>query len=161
MSADILSDLRERTEGSVSYMSSYITSPGRSRNMSAIRRADTKPEVALRSALHRAGYRYRKDQRLDLGVARTRPDIVFTRARVAVFVDGCFWHACPQHGKPPTQNTGYWGPKLARNVERDRRNDEALTEAGWTVVRVWEHEPLTEAVAAVANALRAGGSTVG
>ena len=161
MSDDIPSDLRERAEESVPGVSSYVTSPGRSRNMAAIRRTDTKPEVALRSALHRAGYRYRKDLRLDLGVVKARPDIVFTRARVAVFVDGCFWHACPEHSKPPSQNTGYWGPKLARNVERDRRYDEALTEAGWTVVRVWEHEPLTDAVAAVADALRAGRPSVG
>ncbi|WP_278256735.1 hypothetical protein [Nocardioides convexus] len=75
------------------------------------RRVDTKPEVAIRSALHRAGLRFRKDYRLDLGGARLRPDIAFTRAKVAVFVDGCFWHACPVHGTQPRSNADYWTPK--------------------------------------------------
>lgn len=120
---------------------------GRSRNMKANRRANTKPEVALRRELHRLGYRYRKDHRLDLdeGV-RVRPDIVFTRAKIAVFVDGCFWHVCPLHGREPTRNEWYWTPKLRRNVERDRLADNALNQAGWRVVRIWEHEPLEEAV---------------
>ena len=80
--------------------------------MRAIRRAGTKPEIALRSALHRLGYRYRKDHRLDLadGV-RVRPDIVFTARKVAVFVDGCFWHACPAHGREPAVNEWYWAPE--------------------------------------------------
>jgi len=121
--------------------------------MAAIKRADTKPELALRSALHARGRRYRKDLRLDLGAVKPRPDIVFTRARVAVFVDGCFWHCCPEHSKPPSQNTGYWVPKLARNVERDRLYDSALTDAGWTVVRIWEHTALDEAVNAVEAAI--------
>lgn len=107
--------------------------------MAAIRRVDTKPELALRSALHARGLRYRKDLRLDLSV-RVRPDIVFTRARVAVFVDGCFWHACPDHATRPASNAGFWTTKLARNVQRDREQDAALTDAGWTVVRAWEHE---------------------
>ncbi len=126
------------------------SSPGRSANMKANRRVDTKPELALRRALHSLGYRYRKDLRLDLpdGV-RVRPDIVFTARRVAVFVDGCFWHCCPQHGTQPASNTWYWEPKLRRNVERDRAADTALDAAGWTVVRLWEHEALDEAVAAV------------
>lgn len=82
-----------------------------------------------------------------------RPDVVFTRRKVAVFVDGCFWHACPIHGREPTYNTGYWSPKLARNVERDRKNDAALAAEGWSVVRLWEHVPLADAVAAVEAAL--------
>jgi DNA mismatch endonuclease, patch repair protein len=121
--------------------------------MRANRRTDTKPEMALRRALHRQGLRYRKDYRLDLDGARVRPDIAFTARRVAVFVDGCFWHACPVHGTKPAANTWYWGPKLARNVERDRAADAALAAAGWRVVRVWEHEPLDAAVAAVIAAL--------
>ena len=90
---------------------------GRSANMRAIRRTGTKPEVALRSELHRLGYRYRKDHRLDLadGV-RVRPDIVFTARKVAVFVDGCFWHACPDHGREPSVNQWYWAPKLRRTT---------------------------------------------
>jgi DNA mismatch endonuclease, patch repair protein len=128
-------------------------SEGRSRNMRANRRADTKPEVALRKALHALGYRYRKDLRVDLpdGV-RVRPDIVFTARKIAVFVDGCFWHVCPQHGRQPTTNEWYWTPKLRRNMDRDRIADQSLAAAGWQVVRLWEHEPLPSAVAAVTEA---------
>jgi DNA mismatch endonuclease (patch repair protein) len=122
--------------------------------MRANRRTDTKPELALRHALHRLGYRYRKDYRLDLASGRrVRPDIAFTARKVAVFVDGCFWHACPEHGSKPRANEWYWGPKLINNVERDRGNDAALILAGWTVVRLWEHVPLDEAVATVVAAL--------
>jgi DNA mismatch endonuclease, patch repair protein len=122
--------------------------------MRAIRRTNTKPEVALRQALHRQGYRFRKDYRLDLADGkRVRPDIAFTARRVAVFVDGCFWHACPEHGSKPANNVWYWEPKLRRNVERDRAADAALSAAGWDVVRVWEHEPIDAAVTAVQAAL--------
>ena len=124
--------------------------------MRANRRTDTKPELALRHALHRLGYRYRKDHRLDLdGGRRVRPDIAFTARKVAVFVDGCFWHACPEHGSKPRANEWYWSPKLTKNVERDRINDAALILAGWTVVRLWEHVPLDEAVTTVITALTA------
>jgi DNA mismatch endonuclease, patch repair protein len=134
----------------------HPSTPGRSANMRAIRRRDTKPELALRRALHGRGYRYRKDYRLDLDSgARVRPDIAFTARRVAVFVDGCFWHCCPEHGRNPAVNTGYWDPKLRRNTERDRAADAALAAAGWAVVRVWEHEPLEAAVAAVTTVLDA------
>jgi DNA mismatch endonuclease (patch repair protein) len=110
--------------------------------MRAIKRTGTKPELALRSALHRQGYRFRKDYRLDLAAGtRVRPDIAFTARRVAVFVDGCFWHVCPEHGRDPTVN------------EWDRAADAALAAAGWQVVRVWEHEPLDAAIAAVVAAL--------
>jgi DNA mismatch endonuclease, patch repair protein len=127
---------------------------GRSANMRANRRTDTKPELALRRALHRQGYRFRKDYRLDLAEGkRVRPDIAFTARRVAVFVDGCFWHACPEHGSKPANNVWYWEPKLLRNVERDRAADAALLAAGWNVVRIWEHEPLEAAVRAVLAAL--------
>lgn len=141
-------DLRKRNQITLP------TTPGRSRNMAAIRRTNTKPEVALRSALHRAGHRFRKDLRLDLGEVKPRPDIVFTRARVAVFVDGCFWHCCPEHSKPPKRNTDYWGPKLKRNVERDARYNSALRNAGWTVLRIWEHEPVGDAAERVAVTVR-------
>jgi DNA mismatch endonuclease, patch repair protein len=127
--------------------------PGRSANMRANRRKDTKPELELRRALHARGYRYRKDYRLDLTGARVRPDIAFTARRVAVFVDGCFWHCCPEHGSQPANNTWYWQPKLARNVERDRAADTALAEAGWNVVRVWEHESVDAAVEVVIGVL--------
>lgn len=117
------------------------------------RRTGTKPEVELRSALHTAGLRFRKDYRLDVSGIRVRPDVVFTRAKVAVFVDGCFWHSCPRHGTRPKRNASYWGPKLARNVARDRAQDAALSASGWTVVRVWEHETVAEAVRAVLSAV--------
>ncbi|QLY30004.1 DNA mismatch endonuclease Vsr [Nocardia huaxiensis] len=126
---------------------------GRSRNMQANRRSGTKPEIALRSALHRLGYRFRKDLRLDLGSVKVRPDIVFTARKVAVFVDGCFWHVCPEHGRQPTTNEWYWAPKLRRNIERDRAADAALSAAGWHVVRLREHESLESAVSAVARVL--------
>jgi DNA mismatch endonuclease (patch repair protein) len=121
--------------------------------MQANRRSNTKPEVVLRSALHRLGYRYRKDFRLDLGGIKVRPDIVFTARKLAVFVDGCFWHVCPQHGRQPTTNEWYWTPKLRRNIERDRTVNAALEKSGWSVVRLWEHESLEAAVKAVVVAL--------
>lgn len=128
---------------------------GRSRNMRANRRTGTKPEVVLRSALHQLGLRYRKDFRLDLDGVKVRPDVVFTAKKVAVFVDGCFWHVCPEHGREPTTNEWYWTPKLRRNMERDQAANAALAAAGWNVVRVWEHEPLVAAVEAVVVALKA------
>ena len=106
----------------------------------ANRRTGTKAEVRLRSELHRRGLRFRKDHRVEVGDVRVRPDVVFTRWRIAVFVDGCFWHACPEHAHTPKANPGYWVPKLAANVARDRRVDAALDAAGWVVIRVWEHE---------------------
>lgn len=107
--------------------------------MRANRRRDTKPELALRSLLHARGLRYRVDFPPIKG-GRNRADVVFTRARVAVFLDGCFWHGCPEHYMPSKTNVGYWTPKIAANQERDRRVDMMLWRAGWTVVRVWEHD---------------------
>ncbi len=102
---------------------------------------DTTSEVAVRSILHSRGRRFRKRHTIRLGGGRwTQPDAVFTRARVALFVDGCFWHRCPEHGTEPRANTAYWGPKLDRNVARDGATDTRLAEMGWTVVRAWEHE---------------------
>jgi DNA mismatch endonuclease (patch repair protein) len=121
--------------------------------MQANRRSNTKPEVVLRTELHRLGYRYRKDLALKINDVRVRPDIVFTARKVAVFVDGCFWHVCPEHGRQPTTNEWYWTPKLRRNVERDALANEALAAAGWQVVRLWEHVPLGEAVEAVRTAV--------
>jgi len=118
------------------------------------RRVGTVIEVQLRSELHRRGCRFRKDYPIVGADVRVRPDIVFTAARVAVFVDGCFWHCCPEHGRQPTANPGYWGPKLAANIERDRRVNTALTAERWTVIRIWEHEPIEEAAGRVVLALR-------
>ncbi|MGN6275175.1 MAG: very short patch repair endonuclease [Solirubrobacterales bacterium] len=121
--------------------------------MRANRRADTAPELALRSELQRLGLRFRKDLALKLSAGRVRPDIVFTRAKIAVFVDGCFWHRCPEHGQMPKANRNYWAPKLARNVERDRRNDAALIEDGWRVIRFFEHVSAQEAAGVVRKAV--------
>jgi DNA mismatch endonuclease (patch repair protein) len=108
------------------------------------RSKDTAPEVALRSELHRRGLRFRKHVPVAPGL-RFRPDIVFPRARVAVECLGCFWHRCPTHGVSPKTNASYWGPKLDRNVERDRQNAAALAALGWELVMVWEHESPIEA----------------
>jgi len=122
--------------------------------MRSNRRRDTTPELALRSALHGLGYRFRVDFPVRGVSGRAiRPDLVFTRQRVAVFVDGCFWHRCPAHGTMPATNREYWEPKLAANRERDLRMTHDLQQAGWVVVRVWEHEPAGEAAELVAAAV--------
>jgi DNA mismatch endonuclease (patch repair protein) len=119
--------------------------------MQGNRSEGTRPEVAVGSALHRRGLRYRKHVRPD-PATNCKADFVFRPARVAVFVDGCFWHGCPEHGRVPADPTGYWAVKLCRNVERDRRNDLALEKAGWWVLRCWEHDH-PEVVAAAVEAL--------
>lgn len=121
--------------------------------MLANKRSGTKPEVALRSALHAAGYRFRKDYRIKLEKTSVRPDIVFPRVKVAIFVDGCFWHSCPLHGTTPRANADYWVPKLARNVQRDHEQAIALGSEGWLVLRIWEHVPSIEAFESVVAAL--------
>jgi DNA mismatch endonuclease, patch repair protein len=122
--------------------------------MKGNRRADTKPELALRSALHARGLRFRKDLlvRASNGT-RVKADIVFTRRRLAVFVDGCFWHGCPEHGHTPKANSHYWAPKLKRNRDRDARVTAALDADGWKVLRIWEHEPLADAVELITEAV--------
>src|SRR5262249_52937027 len=133
------------------------SSPGRPANMRAIRRTNTKPEIALRSALHRQGYRFRKDLRLVLNEgAKPRPDIALTARRAAVFVERCFCRGGREHGRDRTVNQWYWAAKLRRNVERDRAADAALAAAGWRVVRIWEHVAITDAVAAVVAELAQG-----
>jgi len=121
--------------------------------MSRVKNRHTAPEMAIRRELHRRGLRYRVNMALPQ-IGRTRPDIVFTRARVAVFVDGCFWHRCPEHGTAPKTNPGWWRRKLDTNVERDRTTDTALAEAGWTVIRIWEHEDASTAAARVEATVR-------
>jgi len=117
---------------------------------------ESRPERALRSLLHSRGLRFRKHAPPVPGL-RCRADIVFTRARVAVFVDGCFWHRCPQHASSPKANAEWWRTKLDANVARDRRNDAILADAGWTVVRVWEHEEIERMADCVVAALAASG----
>lgn len=130
-------------------------SVARSRIMAAVKRTDTRPELQLRRTLHAAGFRYRKDFPIRIEGKLIRPDLVFRGPQVAVFVDGCFWHCCPEHGGLPTTNLAFWAPKLGANVERDRLQDRMLTDAGWLVVRVWEHEPVSAAALTVQTALAA------
>jgi DNA mismatch endonuclease (patch repair protein) len=117
------------------------------------KRSDTKPERAIRSILHGRGYRFRKDFAIKADSLRVRADIAFTRQRVAIFIDGCFWHRCPDHGNRPRANASYWSKKLDGNAARDHRVNEALSAAGWTVMRIWEHEAPHEAADAVALAV--------
>jgi DNA mismatch endonuclease, patch repair protein len=109
------------------------------KRMRSTRRRDTAAEMAIRRALHSAGLRYRIDHPV-LDDRRRRVDVVFSRERVAVFVDGCFWHSCPEHRTTPKANRAWWKAKLRANWERDRRTDEELRARGWTVIRSWEHE---------------------
>lgn len=111
---------------------------------------DTSPELAVRRLLHAAGLRYRVDF-APLG-GRRRADIVFTRKRIAVFIDGCFWHGCPIHATRPKANADYWVPKLERNIERDHETTTTLESAGWTVLRFWEHEMPTDVAEAIISA---------
>lgn len=131
---------------------SWASSEGVRRSMRSNRRTDTTPERLVRSALHRRGLRFRKDYRIYAPPLRVRADIAFPRRRVAVFVDGCFWHRCPEHATDPKINGAFWERKLRANVERDQAVDRALTTAGWRVIRSWEHErPDTAAARIVAE----------
>ncbi|MEU0550616.1 very short patch repair endonuclease [Micromonospora sp. NPDC005979] len=122
-----------------------------SRAMKSNKSTNTKPELALRRQLFRRGLRYRVGYRVVLPERAVRPDIVFTRHKLAVFVDGCFWHGCPQHCRMPSDPSGYWHQKIDRNRKRDVTVTEVLGTAGWTVFRVWEHES-AEAVAEAIHA---------
>lgn len=122
------------------------------RRMTSQRQRDTKGELELRSLLHRRGLRFRVHALLP-GLRR-RSDIVFTRARVAVFVDGCFWHGCPEHGSWPKQNANWWREKIEANQRRDLDTDARLKAAGWTVVRVWEHDDPMRAAERITEIVR-------
>ena len=129
------------------------TDPVTSARMSRQRRAQTAPLLDLRRELHRRGMRYFVD-RAPIRGQRRRADLVFPRRRVAVYVDGCFWHRCPVHATDPKNNAAWWAEKLAGNVVRDRDTDAALAAAGWQVVRIWEHEDPVRAADRVQVALR-------
>ncbi|GAA1152848.1 hypothetical protein GCM10009654_05560 [Streptomyces hebeiensis] len=132
---------------------SWASSPASRAVMSANKGRDTKPERLLRSALHRHGLRYRVGVR-PLPDLRRTADVVFTRARVAVFVDGCYWHGCPEHHRPAKKGAAFWHDKIAGNQARDAETNEALRDAGWLVIRVWEHEDPEQAAQAVLEAVK-------
>jgi DNA mismatch endonuclease (patch repair protein) len=136
------------------------TVPGpseRSANMRANKRRDTGPERRVRRLLHQRGLRFRVDLPIRASHPRPiRPDIAFTRARIAVFIDGCFWHGCPDHGRRPNvKNAFYWGPKIAGNAQRDSWHTAALEAAGWTVLRFWEHQPAEDVAREIADTYQA------
>jgi DNA mismatch endonuclease, patch repair protein len=122
------------------------------------RKRDTRPEMALRRQLHKQGFRYRVASR-PVSDKPWTADLVFTGPRLAVFVDGCFWHGCPEHYAVPRTNATYWEPKISRNRARDALVDADLIEAGWVALRIWEHESASAAAEKVANTLRAGKRT--
>jgi DNA mismatch endonuclease (patch repair protein) len=130
------------------------SSSGVSGRMSRQRRRDTAPELAIRKLLHAYGLRFRVTLPIP-GMPRRSIDIAFTKARVAVFVDGCFWHVCPVHATSPAANSQWWAAKLATNQARDIATNDHLAALGWTVVRVWEHEDRTAAAERILRTVRA------
>jgi DNA mismatch endonuclease (patch repair protein) len=126
--------------------------------MSTLKRRDNDAELALRRALHAAGYRYRVTYPVP-GLPRRSIDVAFTRAKVAVFVDGCFWHGCPEHGTSPRANSAWWRAKIEANRARDRDTSARLAEQGWRVMRVWEHDPIDEKLVAIQSVLESLGTT--
>lgn len=129
------------------------SSPEASRRMQRVRQKGTSVELALRSALHALGLRYRIQVAI-LVKPRRVADIVFVGSRVVVFVDGCFWHGCLEHATWPKENAGFWRAKILTNQRRDRDTDTRLRADGWEVVRVWAHEPPREAASRVAKFVR-------
>jgi len=129
------------------------SSPAASARMKSNRGRDTGPERAVRSGLHRRGLRFRVHQSI-LPESRRRADIVFRRSRIAVFIDGCFWHGCPVHGTMPKANRAFWEAKLRTNRERDSDTDRKLRDSNWTVLRFWEHAEVEEVVSEIEAAVR-------
>lgn len=132
---------------------SWASSPEARARMRSNKSRDTKPELALRSAVHARGLRYRVSAKPLAGVRRTA-DLVFPRAQVAVFLDGCFWHGCPEHHTVAAANATFWADKVETNRARDRNTDERLAAAGWVSIRIWEHENPQEAAARVEEVVR-------
>jgi len=133
---------------------SWASSPEARARMQSNKSRDTKPELALRSAVHARGLRYRVSTKPLAGVRRTA-DLVFPRAKVAVFLDGCFWHGCPEHHTVASANAKFWADKVETNRKRDRDTDGRLAEAGWVSIRIWEHEDATDAARRVEEIVRA------
>ena len=135
-------------------MPSWASSPEARARMQSNKSRDTKPELALRSAVHALGLRYRVGAKPLAGLRRTA-DLVFPTAKVAVFLDGCFWHGCPEHHAVAAANAKFWADKVSGNRARDRDTDARLEAAGWASVRVWEHEDPHEAAQRVEDVVRA------
>ena len=132
---------------------SWATSPGTRRSMRSNRGRDTKPEIAVRRIVHAQGLRYRVSARPEPDFRRTA-DLLFTRARVAVFIDGCYWHGCPDHYTAPVANGEFWAAKVARNRERDAETTAELTSRSWTVLRFWEHKSAQDIADIVVDSVR-------
>ncbi|WP_105101274.1 very short patch repair endonuclease [Microbulbifer pacificus] len=116
-------------------MTDVLSAEQRAYCMSQIKGANTEPELSLRKALWILGLRYRIKNKLP-----GRPDIIYPTSKVAIFVDGCFWHKCPKHYTPPKTRAKFWEEKISKNVERDKKNNALLECQGWKVIRFWEHE---------------------
>ncbi|MGN6403541.1 very short patch repair endonuclease [Sinomonas sp.] len=133
-------------------VASWASTPAIRKTMQGNRSRDTAPELLVRRAVHAMGLRYRVAVRPERDLRRTA-DLVFTRARIAVFIDGCYWHGCPEHYIEPKRNVDYWRPKIARNRERDEETTAALTARGWRVLRFWSHEDPLAVAAAISAAV--------
>jgi DNA mismatch endonuclease (patch repair protein) len=132
---------------------SWASSAANRKTMQANRSRDTRLELAVRRVVHARGLRYRVAIR-PVRTVRRSADLVFTRARVAVFLDGCFWHGCPEHFHMPATNPEYWGPKISANAARDAETDRLLVAEGWTVLRFWEHTLALEAATQIEGVVR-------
>lgn len=144
----------QQPKGSARIYVSWASSEQVRKVMRANRKRDTSPELRLRQQVHQLGLRYQLGRRIAAQPPVT-PDLVFARAKVAVFVDGCFWHGCPDHGVQPRTNSDYWGPKIQMNKDRDQRVDRGLQALGWQALRIWEHEDPVEAAVRVRSAVDA------
>lgn len=159
MTATLLSEPKPSSESMTSLSNSWASSKAIRSTMRGNRSQDTKPELALRSEIHRRGMRYRVSHR-PIPNVRMTADLVFPRLRIAVFLDGCFWHGCPEHYIPPNTNSHYWEAKLARNRRRDAEADRALKKSGWLALRFWEHEDTADIADRVERAVRAKQSSL-
>ncbi|MGO2932406.1 very short patch repair endonuclease [Microbacterium sp.] len=132
---------------------SWATNATTRKVMQGNRGRDTKPELAVRRLVHGRGLRYRVNARVEPDLRRTA-DLLFTRARVAVFIDGCYWHGCPDHCTMPKVNVAYWNTKIAGNRRRDIETTSRLTDRGWTVLRFWSHEVPGSVVSRIEEVVR-------